>query len=116
MQADPLTPFWDDDALGPNRWDRLREIFEKLRLVADAPVMRPGGVDGLLDQLEMRLAEAAELFPEEDWLLVGGEGGDAVERQCGSHVGALLGVLLGVMAALDRERAGEMTGDAENKA
>ena len=116
MQADPLAFYGDDDARGPNRWDRLREIFEKLRLVADAPAMRPGGVAGLIEQLEMRLTEAAELFPEEDWLLVGGEGGDAVERQCGSHVGALLGVLLGVMDALDRERAREMTGDAEKKA
>jgi len=107
MQADPLASFWEANSCEPNRWDRLRDIFEKLRIVLEVPGMCPGGADDLLEQLELRLDEAAALFPESDWLLAGLDGPEAVERYCGNHVGMMLGVLAGVAEALARQRARE---------
>ena len=50
MQGDPLAPGWDGQPREPDRWDRLRDIYEKLRLVLDMPGLAPTGVDDLIEQ------------------------------------------------------------------
>ena len=109
MQADPLSPAWDGQQRDPDQWDRLRDIYERLRLVLDMPALGPTGVDDLIEQLEQRLDEASALFPEPDWLGNGPETGpEAVEQTCANHLGALLDVLSRAVALLAEERAREL--------
>ncbi len=109
MQGDPLAPSWDGQHREPDRWDRLRDIYEKLRLVLDVPGLRPTGVDDLIEQLEQRLDEAGALFPEPDWLGDGqADGPETAERSCANHVGALLEILSRAVAALAEQRAREL--------
>jgi len=111
MQADPMASFWDAEKREPNRWERLRNEFEKLRLLLDMPALCLGGADDLLEQLELRLCEAAQLFPEPDWLAVDTRSPEGMEHYCGNHVGALLDVFLRVVDALAQERARELDAD-----
>ena len=54
MHAD-LTAFLGEAPEGePTRWERLREVFEKLRLVLEMPALGLDGTDDLLEQLEQR--------------------------------------------------------------
>jgi hypothetical protein len=108
MQADPLSPAWDGKNREPSRWERLRDIYEKLRLVLDMPSLSLGGVDDLLEQLEQRLDEAALIFPEPDWLSEDLSGAEGMERYCGNHVGALLEALAQAVSRLAEERAREL--------
>ncbi len=109
MQGDPLAPSWDGQHREPDRWDRLRDIYEKLRLVLDMPGLAPTGVDDLVEQLEQRLDEAGALFPEPDWLCDGqADGAEAAERTCANHMGALLEILSRAVAALAEQRAREL--------
>ncbi|OLN24785.1 hypothetical protein DVDV_3915 [Desulfovibrio sp. DV] len=108
MQADPLAPPWDGQDRESNRWERLRDIYEKLRLVLDMPALSLGGVDDLLEQLELRLDEANLLFPEPDWLDEDVSGPSGMERYCGNHMGAFVDVLLRVVGRLAEERAREL--------
>jgi len=108
MQADPLSPTWDGKNHESNRWERLRDIYEKLRLVLDMPGMRLGGVEDLLEQLEQRLDEATLVFPEPDWLDEDVSGPTGMERYCANHMGALLEVLSQAVALLAEERAREL--------
>ena len=108
MQADPLAPPWDGQDRESNRWERLRDIYEKLRFVLDMPALSLGGVDDLLEQLEQRLDEATLLFPEPDWLDEDVSGPEGLERYCGNHMGAFVDVLLRVVGRLAEERAREL--------
>jgi len=108
MQGDPLASFWDAQNREPNRWERLREIFEKLRLVLDKPALRPRGVDDLLEQVEQRLDEAARLFPQPDWLAVDQERPEGIECYCGNYLGGVLEVLAQALETLAEERAVEL--------
>ncbi|KHK02306.1 hypothetical protein [Desulfovibrio sp. TomC] len=108
MQADPLAPTWDGQSRESNRWERLRDIYEKLRLVLDMPALGLGGIDDLLEQLEQRLDEASLLFPEPDWLDTGVSGSDGMEHYCGNHLGAFVEVLLRAVGRLAEERAREL--------
>lgn len=111
MQSNPIGAFWEAQNREQNRWERLREVFEKLRLVLDVPTLCVRGVDDILEQLEQRLAEAAQLFPEPDWLNVDTISPDGIEHYCANHVGALLEVLERAIAALAEERARESVGE-----
>ena len=109
MQGDSLVAGWDGQHREPDRWDRLRDIVERLRLVLDVPGLGPVGVDDLIEQLEARLDEAGALFPEPDWLAdAGGDGPEGVERGCANHLGALLAVLSQAVAVLAEQRAREL--------
>lgn len=108
MHADPLAPLWDGQNREPNRWERLRNVYEKLRLVLEMPGLSLGGVDDLLEQLEQRLDEATLLFPEPDWLDQEVSSPEGLERYCANHVGALLDVLARTVAVLAEERAREL--------
>ncbi|MHC1789998.1 hypothetical protein [Solidesulfovibrio sp.] len=107
MHADPLPPLWGGQNRDPNRWERLRDIYEKLRMVLDMPGLCPGGVDDLLEQLEQRLEEATLLFPEPDWLDEDLSGPGDREQYYANHMGALLDVLVLAVAAVAEERARE---------
>lgn len=108
MQGDPLASFWDAQNREANRWERLREIFEKLRLVIDKPSLRPHGVDAMLEQLQQRLDEAARLFPEPDWLAVDQERVEGVECYCGNYVGGMLEILGQALETLAEARIQEV--------
>lgn len=112
MHADPLPPLWGGQNRDPNRWERLRDIYEKLRMVLDMPGLCLGGVDDLLEQLEQRLDEATLLFPEPDWLDEDVSGPEGLEQYCANHMGALLDVLVRAVAAVAEERARELAGGA----
>ncbi|WP_300163595.1 hypothetical protein [Solidesulfovibrio sp.] len=107
MQSDMMASFWEAQGREPNRWERLRDVFEKLSMVLDMPSLCPGGVDDLLEQLEQRLLEAEQLFPEPDWLSVDTATPEGLETYCANHVGALLGVLIRAVETLSEERAAE---------
>jgi hypothetical protein len=107
MQSDPMATFWEAQNREPNRWERLRETFEKLRLVLDMPALCLGGADDLLEQLEQRLLEAGQLFPEPDWLSADTTSPEGIEQYCANHVGVVLEVLSRAVYALDDERARE---------
>lgn len=113
MQADPLAPVWDGQNRESNRWERLRDIYEKLRLVLDMPALGLGGIDDLLEQLEDRLDEATLLFPEPDWLDGDVSGPEGMEHYCGNHLGAFVEVLLQAVGRLAEERARELVGGAD---
>jgi len=108
MHADSPPPLWEGHNREPNRWERLRDIYEKLRLVLEMPGLGLGGVDDLLEQLEQRLDEATLLFPEPDWLDEDLAGPEGQERHCANHVGALLDVLALAVERLAEERAKEL--------
>ena len=108
MHADTLAPLWEGQNREPNRWERLRNVYEKLRLVLDMPGLSLGGVDDLLEQLEQRLDEATLLFPEPDWLDEDVSGPEGLERYCANHMGALLDVLVQAVGQLAEERAKEL--------
>jgi|GEM_PF-1863252 len=108
MQGDPLASFWDAQHRESNRWERLREIFEKLRLILDKPSLRPHGTDDLLEQLQQRLDEAARLFPQPDWLAVDQERPEDIERYFGNYVGGMLEALALAMETLAEDRALEL--------
>ena len=108
MQSDPIGAFWEAQNREQNRWERLREIFEKLRLVLDMPSLCLGGFDDILEQLEQRVGEASFLFPEPDWLRLDTASPEGIELYCANHVGALLDVLGRVVAVLAEERAREL--------
>ncbi|WP_428561307.1 MAG: hypothetical protein ACP59X_18635 [Solidesulfovibrio sp. DCME] len=108
MQSDPMASFWEAQSREPSRWERLREVFEKLRMVLDMPALCLGGADDLLEQLEQRLAEAEQLFPEPDWLSVDTATPEGLEQYCANHVGALLEVLVRAVERLAEKRAEEM--------
>ncbi|MYL81834.1 hypothetical protein GTA51_01610 [Desulfovibrio aerotolerans] len=108
MHADTLAPLWEGQNREPNRWERLRNVYEKLRLVLDMPGLSLGGVDDLLEQLEQRLSEATLLFPEPDWLDEDVSGPEGLERYCANHMGALLDVLVQAVEQLAEERAREL--------
>jgi len=108
MQSDLMASFWEAQNREPNRWERLREVFEKLRLVLDMPALCLGGVDDLLDQLEQRLGEATLLFPEPDWLSVETTRPEGIEQYCGNHMGAVLEILGRTIEALAEKRAREL--------
>ena len=108
MRSDMMAAFWEAQNREPNRWERLRVVFEKLRMVLDMPAMGLGSADDLLEQLEQRLVEAGQLFPEPDWLAVDMSGPEGVERYCANHVGAMLEVLLLAVERLAETRAAEM--------
>ncbi len=110
MQSDPMALFGEAQSRVPHRWERLRDVFEKLRMVLDRPALCPGGVDDLLQQLEQRLAEASNLFPDPDWFGVDTATSDGLERYCGNHLGAALDILGRVVEALAEERARELAG------
>ena len=110
MQSDLMAAFWEAQNREPNRWERLREVFEKLRIVLDMPTLCLGGVDDLLDQLEQRLAEASLLFPEPDWLSVETARPEGIEQYCGNHIGAVLEILGRTVSTLAEERARELAG------
>ena len=107
MQADPLVSFWDAFGREQNRWERLRDVFEKLRMVLEIPALRPQSGDDLLEQVQQRLDEATRLFPQPDWLAVDQERPEGIECYCGNHLGALLDVLSLAMERLAEERARE---------
>lgn len=108
MQANALASFWDAFAREPNRWERLREIFEKLRIVLTSPALAPRGVEDLLDQLEQRLDEARQLFPEPDWLAVDQERPQGIEGFCANHLGGMLEILALAVERLAEERSREI--------
>lgn len=107
---DTLGSFWDALAREPNRWERLREIFEKLRIVLTMPALAPRDADDLLEQVMQRLDEARRLFPEPDWLAVDQEHLQGVELFCANHVGGLLEILSQALERLAEERAREIGG------
>ncbi|MEA4855065.1 MAG: hypothetical protein AAGU21_12400 [Solidesulfovibrio sp.] len=109
MQPDMMASFWEDQGREPNRWERLRDVSEKLRLVLDMPALCLGGADDVLEQLEQRLTEAEQLFSEPDWLSVDPATPEGLERYCANHVGALLEVLVRTVEMLAEKRAVEMT-------
>lgn len=108
MQSDMMASFWEAQSREPNRWERLREISEKLRMVLDMPAMCLGGVDDLLEQMEQRLTEAQQLFPEPDWLADDTTSPEGLEQYCANHVGALLHVFGLAAEVLADKRAREM--------
>lgn len=108
MHADPPAPLWEGQDREPNRWERLRDIYEKLRLVLEMPELGLGGVDDLLEQLEQRLDEATLLFPEPDWLDADRSGPGGQEQYCANHIGAMLEVLARAVERLAQERAREL--------
>jgi uncharacterized membrane protein YccC len=108
MQSDSMASFWEAQSREPNRWERLRDVYEKLRMVLDMPALCLGGVDDLVEQLEQRLAEAEQLFPEPDWLAVDTTSPEGLEQYCANHVGALLGVLASTVEILADKRAREL--------
>jgi hypothetical protein len=108
MHADPLASFWDAFASEHNRWERLREIFEKLRIVLTTPSLAPLGVDDLLEQMEHRLDEASRLFPEPNWLAVSQNRPEGIECYCANHLGAMLEVLTQSLVRLAEERTREL--------
>lgn len=108
MRSDIMATFWEAHNREPNRWERLREVFEKLRMVLDMPSLCLGGADDLLEQLEQRLAEAEQLFPEPDWLSVDQTRPEGLEQYCANHVAALLEILIRTVEMLAEKRAREM--------
>lgn len=108
MQADPLASFWDALGREQNRWERLRDVFEKLRMVLEIPSLKPQGVDDLLEQMQQRLDEATRLFPQPDWLAVDQEHPEGIECYCGNYLGAMLDVLSLAVERLSEERAREI--------
>lgn len=112
MRSDSMATFWEAHNRELNRWERLRDVFEKLRMVLDMPSLCLGGADDLIEQLEQRLAEAEVLFPEPDWLSVDQTSPEGLERYCANHMGALLEVLGRTVELLAEKRAREMAGGA----
>ena len=110
MQANALASFWDAFAREPNRWERLREIFEKLSIVLTTPALAPRGADDLLEQLEQRLDEAMELFPQPDWLDADHEHPEGIEQYCANHLGGMLEILSLALERLGEERSREVAG------
>ena len=108
MQGDSLSSFWDAQNREPNRWERLRDIFEKLHLVLSKPSLNPRGLDDLLEQVAQRLDEAARLFPQPDWLTVDQGRPEGIETYCGNYVGGMLEILTQAMDALAEERGREL--------
>ena len=108
MQSDEMASFWEAQGREPDRWERLRDVFEKLRMVLDMPALCPGGSGDLLEQLEQRLLEAEQLFPEPDWLSVDTAAPEGIETYCANHVGAALAILLRAVETLAERRAGEL--------
>jgi hypothetical protein len=108
-----MTSFWEAQNREPNRWERLREVFEKLRMVLDMPALGLGGADDLLAQLEERLAEASLLFPEPDWLATDMTSPEGLEQYCGNHMGATLETLSRIVETLVEERARELAGNPD---
>lgn len=108
MQANALASFWDAFAREPSRWERLQEIFEKLRIVLTSPALAPRGPDDLLEQLEQRLEEARQLFPEPDWLAVDQEHPEGIEGYCANHLGGMLEILSLALERLAEERSREI--------
>ena len=116
MRSDPMASFWEGQNREPNRWERLRDVFEKLRMVLDMPALCLGGADDVLEQLEQRLAEAAQLFPEPDWLTVDLGRPEGLECYYANHVGALLDVMSRTVEVLAEKRAREMGGGGKGPA
>ncbi|EFL51149.1 conserved hypothetical protein [Solidesulfovibrio fructosivorans JJ]] len=107
MRSDVMAAFWEAQKREPNRWERLREIFEKLSMVLEMPSMCLGNADDLLEQLEQRLNEAGQLFPEPDWLAFDATGPEGLEQYCANHMGGMLETLIQVVERLAEERAEE---------
>ena len=108
MQSDEMASFWEAQGRGPNRWERLRDVFEKLRMVLDMPALCPGGSGDLLEQLEQRLIEAEQLFPEPDWLSADTASPEGIEKYCANHLGAVLAILLHAVETLAEQHAREL--------
>lgn len=108
MRSDTKASFGEAFQREQNRWERLRDVFEKLRMILDMPAFCPGGADDLLDQLEQRLAEAAQLFPEPDWLAGAATDPEGLETYCANHVGAMLEILRQTVEQLAEKRAAEL--------
>lgn len=108
MRSDTMATFWEAQNREPNRWEKLRDVFEKLRMVLDMPSLCLGGPDDLLEQLEQRLTEAGQLFPEPDWLSVDPASPEGLEQYCANHVGALLEILNCTVEVLAEKRAREI--------
>ncbi len=116
MQADSLASFWDAFQREHNRWEKLRDVFEKLRMVLETPGLGVRGVDDLLEQLELRLAEASQLFPEPDWLAVDAGRPEGIECYCANHVGALLEIMAQALEILAEARCREGSGAVPEEA
>lgn len=95
-----------------HRWERLREVFEKLRIYLENPRLRCQGAADLVEQLETRLSEAARLFPEPDWMgLAEGHGDAGREANRAGVVGASITVLLLAVEALREELRHDARGE-----
>lgn len=90
------------------RWEKLRGLIQKLRMVAENPKMRPSGEADLFEQVESRLLEASELFPAPDWLDLDLSEPAGAERYFANHVGEFAAVMLRIMELLQ-----ESSGDDE---
>ena len=112
MEADALASFWDAFTREPNRWERLREIFEKLQIVLTTPALEPRGVEDLLDQLEQRVDEARLFFPQPDWLAAQyQEQPEGIEAYCANELGGVLEILSLALERLAEERCRELGSD-----
>ncbi len=92
--------FRDSPAGEDGRWEKLRGLIQKLRMVVENPRMRPSGEADLFEQVESRLMEASELFPAPDWLDIDLSDPAGAERYYANHVGELASVMLRVMELL----------------
>ncbi len=89
------------------RWEKLRGLIQKLRMVLENPRMRPSGDADLLEQVESRLLEASTLFPAPDWLDLDLSEPAGAERYFANHVGEFTAVMLRVMELLQETTAEE---------
>ncbi len=85
------------------RWERLHGVMRKLRMALENPGMRGAGEAGVLDQIEARLMEAAQLFPEPDWLDQELDDPARAERWFANHVGETVSVFLRAVELLREE-------------
>lgn len=82
------------------RWERLHALMQKLRMVLENPKMRSSGESDILEQVEARLNEAAQLFPDPVWLDLDQENPAGAERWFANHMGETLGTILRALELL----------------